>query len=214
MARRTKEEAKETREKILKAALDLFSEKGYFNTTFVDIAERIDLTKGAVYWHFKTKPDLLTELINIMLVKEDKLTKKKVPQLETLDDLRNYFVRRAELVLEDEECNKFMFFLTLQMEWTVETLAFIRDKIKQFKHGPFKDIRRLLSKVQKEGKLRNDVDVENISEILIGMYKGLVEHHLSGFAETNLIECVDVGFRAVIDSIALPKSMTKEARNE
>ena len=53
MARRSKVEAAETREKILKALLDGFARKGYSNTTFVDIADEIGVTKGAIYWYFK-----------------------------------------------------------------------------------------------------------------------------------------------------------------
>ena len=61
--RRTKEEALETRKAILKVALDCFSKRGYALTTFNDIARRIHLTKGAVFWHFKSKEELLAELI-------------------------------------------------------------------------------------------------------------------------------------------------------
>ena len=63
MARRTKEEAQHTRETILTAALDTFCEKGYSRTTFDEIAKKINLTKGAVYWHFKNKPDIIKALI-------------------------------------------------------------------------------------------------------------------------------------------------------
>lgn len=62
MARRTKQEAEETRESILDTALDVIDEKGYARSTFVEIAKRIDLSKGAVYWHFKDKPDLFLAL--------------------------------------------------------------------------------------------------------------------------------------------------------
>ena len=63
MARRTKEEAEETKKAILLAALEIFCEKGYSRTTFDEIAKRINLTKGAIYWHFRNKADILTEII-------------------------------------------------------------------------------------------------------------------------------------------------------
>ena len=52
MARRTKEEAEKTRKRIMASALSLFAKRGYDRTTFNDIAARLGLTKGAVYWHF------------------------------------------------------------------------------------------------------------------------------------------------------------------
>ena len=52
MARRTKEDAQKTRKRILASALSLFVKKGYEHTTFTDIAARLKMKKGAVYWHF------------------------------------------------------------------------------------------------------------------------------------------------------------------
>ena len=51
------------REQLLKAARDLFYKKGYRETTTEEIARRARLTKGALYYHFKNKEDLLYELI-------------------------------------------------------------------------------------------------------------------------------------------------------
>ena len=44
MARRTKEEAQQTRETILMAALDMFCDIGYSRTTFDEVAKKINLT--------------------------------------------------------------------------------------------------------------------------------------------------------------------------
>ena len=52
MSKKTKEEAEKTRRRILASALVLFSRRGYDRTTFNDIAARLKLTKGAIYWHF------------------------------------------------------------------------------------------------------------------------------------------------------------------
>ena len=63
MARRRKEDAEKTRRRILASALSLFVKKGYEKTTFNDIAARLKMTKGAVYWHFESKERLLVELV-------------------------------------------------------------------------------------------------------------------------------------------------------
>lgn len=46
MARRTNEQAQQTRENILRGALDVFSEKGFSRSTLSDIAKRIGMTRG------------------------------------------------------------------------------------------------------------------------------------------------------------------------
>ena len=45
----------ETKEKILKSALDLFAEKGYDSSSISEICRKAEITKGALYWHFVTQ---------------------------------------------------------------------------------------------------------------------------------------------------------------
>lgn len=62
MARKTKEEAQLTRTQLLDAAERLFSERGVAGTTLNDIATAAGLTRGAIYWHFQNKTDLIHAL--------------------------------------------------------------------------------------------------------------------------------------------------------
>lgn len=60
--RRTKAEAEQTRQDILHISLQLFDEQGYAATSLVQIAKQAGLTRGAIYWHFKDKADILCAL--------------------------------------------------------------------------------------------------------------------------------------------------------
>lgn len=64
MARRTKEDALATREGILDAAEACFGEKGLSGTSLEAIAVRAGVTRGAVYWHFNNKAEVLEAMIN------------------------------------------------------------------------------------------------------------------------------------------------------
>ena len=64
MARRTKEDAQATREGILDAAEDCFRENGLSGTSLEAIAAAAGVTRGAVYWHFKNKAEVLDAVIN------------------------------------------------------------------------------------------------------------------------------------------------------
>lgn len=55
-------EAVTTRERILDVALDLFTEKGFDGTSLREIAERLAITKAALYYHFASKDDILLAL--------------------------------------------------------------------------------------------------------------------------------------------------------
>jgi TetR/AcrR family transcriptional regulator, acrAB operon repressor len=61
--RKTAAEAAETRQAILRAALDEFSQRGYSATTLDGIARAAGVTRGAVYWHFASKAALYEELL-------------------------------------------------------------------------------------------------------------------------------------------------------
>jgi AcrR family transcriptional regulator len=54
---------KDTRERILETALDLFIEQGYEKTSLREIAERIGVTKPALYYHFSSKEKILETLV-------------------------------------------------------------------------------------------------------------------------------------------------------
>lgn len=60
--RRTKEDAEKTRADILDAAEQLFANKGVQATSLDQVARAAGVTRGAVYWHFRDKRDLLAAL--------------------------------------------------------------------------------------------------------------------------------------------------------
>ena len=73
MVRRTKEEAQETRTRILDAAEQVFAEKGVSRTSLADIAQTAGVTRGAIYWHFANKGELFTEMFDRVLLPLDEL---------------------------------------------------------------------------------------------------------------------------------------------
>ncbi|MCP2339375.1 TetR/AcrR family transcriptional regulator [Actinomadura rupiterrae] len=63
----------DTREQIRKVALELFAEQGYEKTSLREIAERLGVTKAALYYHFKTKEDIVSSLFAEVGEKVDEL---------------------------------------------------------------------------------------------------------------------------------------------
>jgi TetR/AcrR family acrAB operon transcriptional repressor len=63
LARKTKEEALETRHRILDAAEHVFQERGVSHTSLAEIAAAAGVTRGAIYWHFENKAALFDAMI-------------------------------------------------------------------------------------------------------------------------------------------------------
>jgi TetR/AcrR family acrAB operon transcriptional repressor len=73
MARRTKEEAQETRTRILDAAEQVFHDKGVAHASLEDIAGAAEVTRGAIYWHFKDKGELFDAMMNRVVLPAEEM---------------------------------------------------------------------------------------------------------------------------------------------
>jgi AcrR family transcriptional regulator len=73
MARTIGSTAEITQRRILEAAQELFAERGYAGTSIRDIAERLSMTKAALYYHFPGKRDVLAALVEPWLRELDEV---------------------------------------------------------------------------------------------------------------------------------------------
>ncbi|MDF9814831.1 TetR/AcrR family transcriptional regulator [Streptomyces sp. SPB162] len=84
----------DTRHRIQDVALELFAEQGYEKTSLREIAEHLDVTKAALYYHFKTKEDILTSIVEDIGRPVDELITWAEAQPRTLENkqemLRRY----------------------------------------------------------------------------------------------------------------------------
>lgn len=64
MARRTRQQALATRQGILDAAVHVFLERGFQRSSMQHVADRAGVTRGAVYWHFRSQLELLEALLD------------------------------------------------------------------------------------------------------------------------------------------------------
>src|SRR5215468_768469 len=62
-----------TREHIVEAADQLFYRQGYEHTSFADIADVVQISRGNFYYHFKTKDEILDAVINARLANTRKM---------------------------------------------------------------------------------------------------------------------------------------------
>ena len=63
----------DTRSRVQKVALELFAEQGYERTSLREIAERLGVTKAALYYHFKSKEDIVHSLTDDYFAEIDAL---------------------------------------------------------------------------------------------------------------------------------------------
>ena len=208
--RRTKEDAEQTRQSILASARDIFYEKGYSRTTFDEIAKRINLTKGAVYWYFRNKPDIVATLINEYAQTHLDALQSYIPEDNcSFSNLIEMLLFNNRILREDENTYKFLFFTTCQMEWSETIINKINPSIEQTKLITRSLFTQVLGKLQQNKKIRDDVDISIISEILITMYSGLMKAYFTKRLINDFDTAVKTGFNLIYESIK-----TKGENNE
>jgi TetR/AcrR family transcriptional regulator, acrAB operon repressor len=76
MARRTKEEAQETRNRIIDAAERVFYERGVAHASLEEVAAAAEVTRGAIYWHFKDKADLFEAMMQRVVLPAEAISER------------------------------------------------------------------------------------------------------------------------------------------
>lgn len=84
-----------SKQKILDAAEEVFSQKGYYQTSMQDIANVANVAKGTLYYHFKSKDELFVELLENGTTYITHELQKSFNKAIPLKDQINEFIRDA-----------------------------------------------------------------------------------------------------------------------
>ncbi|WP_326588262.1 TetR/AcrR family transcriptional regulator [Streptomyces sp. NBC_01294] len=98
----------DTRQRIQDVALELFAEQGYEKTSLREIAERLGVTKAALYYHFKTKEDIIISIFEDVTRPIDELIEWAEQQPRTLETKREVLRRYSEVMAAGSSLYRFM----------------------------------------------------------------------------------------------------------
>ncbi|MEU5688118.1 TetR/AcrR family transcriptional regulator [Streptomyces venezuelae] len=99
-----------TRQRIQDVALELFAEQGYEKTSLREISERLEVTKAALYYHFKTKEDILTSIFDDLTRPIDELIAwgHEQPRPVSLETKQQTLTRYSEILVHAAPLFRFM----------------------------------------------------------------------------------------------------------
>jgi AcrR family transcriptional regulator len=100
----------DTRTRIQEVALRLFNDNGYEATSLREIADAIGVTKAALYYHFKTKEEIVTSLIDDRIAVLDALAAWGMTLPRTVDGRREYIRRYADELFVGNHYDTMRFF--------------------------------------------------------------------------------------------------------
>jgi AcrR family transcriptional regulator len=154
-----------TRQKILTAAIDLFSEVGYAAAGLGEIIERAGMTKGALYHHFDSKEALATSIIeqgtNLTRDAFHRVCQSSSPALENM--IHGVFVV-TDLVVSDKTART--------AEQLTRALAEFNTAASQVWSNRLDEMTTQARRAATEGDLREDLDPYVVSESILNTMLG------------------------------------------
>lgn len=173
----------DTKERLLKAALDVFSEQGYQATTVDEIAARAGVTKGAVYYWFRDKEDVAADLQRTLWTTIAAEAQRELdPGASTAENIKRSF--RAYLRSLHEHAHARFF---LRDCWAVPTLEVAGREQHEAEVV-------LVQRQVEQGIARGEmvaVDPETLTRVLLGAFSEATLHVLTSGRPEDAIDVVD-----------------------
>ncbi len=186
-----------TKEKIIRTGLELFLRDGYESTSMNRIADRVGITKPAIYHHFASKDELVHEVLSFFLAGMQEWSVARFAHCRSLKDLLrallesmgSYREVAASLLgeVEGESPYDFLRFLLAASERDPG----IRKRIEETMIHSRRAIEGELAKAQQRGEIRGDIDCEDYSFQLHALIEGTT---LISFLDTT-VDTEEVGRR-------------------
>lgn len=171
MVRKTKEEALETRQRILDTAECIFHHKGVAHTSLHDIAEAAGVTRGAIYWHFKNKTDMIDAMLQqaVLPMEEAFRLQEQDVQLDPIEQLRSCNAIALRSLRDDERIRRIVEILFFKCEYVDETADMQRRHISS----------RALSLQRMEKWLRSAIEVKLLPAEVNAAQQAICMHALT-----------------------------------
>jgi AcrR family transcriptional regulator len=159
---------------IYSAAVQVFAEKGYANTTVQDIARAAGVGKGTIYQYVKSKEDLFYEVF--LWINRETGAKLRVG----IEALGGSPVARLtalnRTVIDAVIAMKPLYGLFMDF-WSASATPALRERFKAAFREFYSDYRGIVAAVIKQGVatgvFRNDLDIEAVCAALVGMWDAL-----------------------------------------
>jgi TetR/AcrR family acrAB operon transcriptional repressor len=132
--RRTKEEAEQTRRRIMQAALRTFHRRGIARTTLEQVARAARVTRGAIYWHFAGKEALLRAIrddVSLPLVDQGDFTLLDAAAAEPLERIDRFLRDLLNAVVEDEHTRLVFAVMSFRCEYVGELAAELEEYVRK-----------------------------------------------------------------------------------
>jgi AcrR family transcriptional regulator len=171
-----------TRERVLEAALGVFSEKGFHVATMDEVAERAGVGKGTLYRHFANKDTLFNELVRQRL---EELERKTKAILDGEDDVLTMITKYVRVYFEFFDRNQQLYRLIVQERLDVG--AQVQDLYLKQVMRRIPVLRRKVYEASRQGLLK-PLDFQTVFYGVMGFIHGIIQKWLAHACSYPLVE--------------------------
>ena len=171
-----------TKEAILGAALEVFSEHGFHQATVEEIAERAGLGKGTLYRYFSNKEALFNELVRVRLLE---LEKRANEMLDERDDALAVITNYLRAYFEFFERNQRLYRVIVQEQLDVGGRMQDLYMKQLMRRAPL--LKRKIYEAIQQGMLK-DVDFQTVFYGVMGYAHGVIQKWLADDCATPLMD--------------------------
>jgi AcrR family transcriptional regulator len=161
------EKGERTRRRIVEAALQLFSVKGYFNTSVSDLLTATQLTKGGLYCHFQSKEEIwyavYEEAVHVWRLTVFEGVRVVADPLRRIEKTCEHVLRGY---LEKEVFDGGCFFVNMLVELSGQSASMSRHILKGFV-GFARLFQNWLEEARQAGQLRADLDPCEVANFIV-----------------------------------------------
>ncbi|MFC6635727.1 TetR family transcriptional regulator [Microbulbifer taiwanensis] len=211
MAKRRKEDALETRERILDAAITVFHKHGVARPSLTEIAELAGVTRGAVYGHFRNKGDLFAALTERVKFPGEKLCESAGEELkkDPLGVLRTRWLWLFQEVASNRQWQLILEIVFHRCELVTES-GEIHQRLIQGHAEGVERMRELISMAVAKGQLPADLDIDLAVPMLHGALVGVLEEWLLQPQIGDLGELGERYIDAMIDMVRVSPTLRRQ----
>lgn len=192
MVRRTKEDAQETRTRILDTAEQVFREKGVGHTTLTEIASAAGVTRGAIYWHFANKAALLQAMNDRVHLPLEAMHQAlaDVALTDPMAKMRESAHGVLAQVAQDPRSRRVFDIFSFKCEFVGE-MAEMLERQRESRRHCLEDMRENLRHAVEKGQLPTGVDIPATAVGLYALVDGLIRNWLLDPESFDLVETGD-----------------------
>jgi len=175
MARKTKDAAELTRHEILDAAERVFSESGVARTSLSGIATAANVTRGAVYWHFRDKADLFCQMVArvTMPMEGDSVQIAPADSDDPLAAVRAMLAGILERTARDAQARRVFHIVFNKCEY-VDEMQPVWQRFREMQAACLDRLQKGLDAAVRRGQLPEGLDVRSAAVGLHAMMNGLI----------------------------------------